>query len=80
MKTSSVKNRDTLVAFEDDRMLNDIYPADQLPNFWLGTIAQVLQPPVEPDFEEHEINTDQPPTREDHIVPEVSLVREDLVQ
>lgn len=43
-------------------LLNDIYPADQLPNFWLGTTTQVLQPPTEPNFEEHEINTDQPPT------------------
>lgn len=80
VKTSSVKNIDSLVAFEDDRMLNDIYPADQLPNFWLCTIAQVLQPSAEPDFEEHEINTDQPPAREDYIVPEVPLVREDLIQ
>ena len=30
LKTSNSKNRDTLVALEDDRMLNDVYPPDQL--------------------------------------------------
>lgn len=33
VKTSSVKNRDTLVAAEDDRMLNNIYMADEFPDF-----------------------------------------------
>ena len=32
METSS-KNKDTLLAPKDDRMLNDIYSADQLPDF-----------------------------------------------
>ncbi|KAH9725866.1 hypothetical protein KPL70_008032 [Citrus sinensis] len=36
IKTSNAKNRDTLIAPEDDRMLNDIYRPDQLPDFRLG--------------------------------------------
>ncbi|KAH9781517.1 hypothetical protein KPL71_008504 [Citrus sinensis] len=36
IKTSNSKNRDTLIAPEDDRMLNDIYPPDQRPDFRLG--------------------------------------------
>lgn len=30
------KNWDTLVALEDDRELNDVYPVDQLPDVLLG--------------------------------------------
>lgn len=37
VKTLSYRNEDTLVASEDDRILNDIYSEDELPNFWLGT-------------------------------------------
>ena len=37
IKTSTSKSRDTLIAPEDDRMLNDIYTPDQLPDFRLGT-------------------------------------------
>ena len=36
IKTSNSKNRDTLVAPEDDWMLNDIYSLDQLHDFRLG--------------------------------------------
>ena len=36
VKTSTSKNLDTLIALEDDCMLNDIYPLDQLPDFRLG--------------------------------------------
>lgn len=39
VKMTTSKNCDTLVAFEDDRMLNNIYPYDQLSNFWLGARA-----------------------------------------
>ena len=35
IKTSTSKNRDTLIAPEDDRMLNDVYPPDQLSDFRL---------------------------------------------
>ena len=35
VKTTSSKNEDTLFAPEDDRMLNDVYSKDQLPNFRL---------------------------------------------
>ena len=43
IKTSISKNRDTLVAPEDDRMLNDIYPPDQLPDFRLGAHSAPLR-------------------------------------
>ena len=36
VKTQSSKNEDTLVAPEDDRMLNDVYSEDELPDFCLG--------------------------------------------
>ncbi|KAH9715535.1 Integrase catalytic domain-containing protein [Citrus sinensis] len=36
IKTSNSKNQDTLIAPEDDRMLNDVYPPDKLPDFRLG--------------------------------------------
>lgn len=36
IKTSNSKNQDTLVAREDDRMLNGVYPPNQLPDFSLG--------------------------------------------
>ena len=39
IKTSTSKNRDTMIASEDDRMLTDIYTLDQLPDFRLGTHA-----------------------------------------
>ena len=35
-KTTSFKNEDTLIAPEDDRMLNDVYSEDELPDFRLG--------------------------------------------
>ena len=36
IKVTSSKNEDTLVAPDDNRMLNDIYSEDELPNFRLG--------------------------------------------
>ena len=36
IKTKNSKNRDTLIAPEDNRMLNDVYPPNQLPDFQLG--------------------------------------------
>lgn len=44
-KTSSVKNQDTFVAAEDDLMLNNIYMADELPDFRLGARAQIVAHP-----------------------------------
>ena len=40
-KTTSSKNEDTLLAPEDNRMLNDIYFEDELPDFRLGTRPRV---------------------------------------
>lgn len=36
VKIASTKNRGTLVTPEDDQMLNNVYPADQLPDFCFG--------------------------------------------
>lgn len=41
VKTTSSKYKDTLVAPEDDLMLNDIYPTDLLLNVRLGARPQV---------------------------------------
>ncbi|KAH9698155.1 hypothetical protein KPL71_023904 [Citrus sinensis] len=40
-KTTSSKNEDTLLAPEDDRMLNDVYSEDELPDFCLGARPRV---------------------------------------
>ena len=40
-KTTSFKNEDTLLAPEDDRMLNDVYSEEELPDFCLGTRPRV---------------------------------------
>ena len=40
-KTISSKNEDTLLAPEDDRMLNDVYSEDKLPDFCLGARPRV---------------------------------------
>ena len=37
VKVSSSKNEDTLVAPDDNHMLNDVYSEDELPDFRLGT-------------------------------------------
>ena len=36
IKTSTSKNQDTFVAPKDNRMINYVYPSDQLPDFRLG--------------------------------------------
>lgn len=67
IKTSISKNQDTLIAPEDDRMLNDVYLPDQLLDFRLRTRlllprrGSVSQPPADSNSEEHEMDTDQPP-------------------
>ena len=40
-KTTSSKNEDTMLAPVDDRMLNDVYSEDELPNFHLGARQHV---------------------------------------
>ncbi|KAH9648550.1 Integrase catalytic domain-containing protein [Citrus sinensis] len=82
IKTSNSKNRDTLIAAEDDRMLNDIYPLDQLPDFRLGALPHpprrhfVPRPPADSDPEEHAIDTDIPSSSELPPAPEPSAVPE----
>lgn len=66
-KTPTIKNRDAIVALVVRMMLNDIYPADQLLDFQLRARDQDLQPTiaaqplVEPDYENHEMNTEEHP-------------------
>uniref|UniRef100_A0A1S8ACQ5 Uncharacterized protein n=1 Tax=Citrus limon TaxID=2708 RepID=A0A1S8ACQ5_CITLI len=71
IKTPTSKNQDTLVAPEHDRMLNDVYPLDQLPDFRLGAKpppprrGSISQPLVKFNSEKHEMDTDQPQALED---------------
>ena len=80
IKTSNSKNRDTLIAPEDDRMLNDIYPPDQLPDFRLGALPHpprrhfVPRPPADSDSEERAMDADIPSTSEPPPAPEPSAV------
>ncbi|KAH9769987.1 Integrase catalytic domain-containing protein [Citrus sinensis] len=66
IKTKNSKNRDTLIAPEDDWMLNDIYSPDQLPDFRLGAHPPpprpryVPQPSADSDTEERAMDPDQP--------------------
>ena len=76
IKTSTSKYRDTLIAPEDDRMLNDVYSPDQLSDFRLGAHPpppcrrSVPQPPVVSDTKEREMDTDIPSTSEPPLAPE----------
>ncbi|KAH9658046.1 hypothetical protein KPL70_023335 [Citrus sinensis] len=53
---------------KDDRIPNDVYPLDQLPDFRLGVTPPpprrgfISQPSVDSDSKEHEMDIDQPPT------------------
>lgn len=70
IKTFISKNQDTLVAPEDNPMLNDVYPHDLLLDFRQGARPPpprrgfVSQPPTDSNSEEHEMDTDKPPARE----------------
>ncbi|KAH9649201.1 Integrase catalytic domain-containing protein [Citrus sinensis] len=78
IKTSNSKNRDTLIAPEDDRMLNDIYPPDRLPDFRLGAHPHpprrrfVPRPPADSDSEERAMDADIPSSSEPPPAPELS--------
>ncbi|KAH9649255.1 Integrase catalytic domain-containing protein [Citrus sinensis] len=82
IKTSNSKNRDTLIAPEDDRMLNDIYPPNQLPDFRLGAHPHpprrrfVPRPPTDSDSEERAMDADIPSSSEPPPTPEPSAVPE----
>lgn len=58
VNTTTSKNWDTLIALEDDRELNDVYPVDQLPDVLLGAgplvprRGVVAQPQAKFDSEE----------------------------
>ncbi|KAH9649211.1 hypothetical protein KPL70_025897 [Citrus sinensis] len=82
IKTSNSKNRDTLIAPEDDRILNDIYPPDQLPDFRLGAHPHpprrrfVPRPPADSDSEERAMDADIPSSSEPSPAPEPSTIPE----
>ena len=79
IKTSNSKNRDTLIALEDDRMLNDVYPPDKLPDFILGAHPHppcrrfVPRPPANSDSEERAMDADIPSSSEPPLAPEQLL-------
>ena len=76
IKTATSKTRDTLIAPEDDWMLNDVYSPDQLLDFRLGAHPppsrrrSVPQPPADSDTEEREMDTNIPSTSEPPLAPE----------
>lgn len=86
IKTDTSKNWDTLIAPEDDRMLNDVYSPDQLPYFRLrdhpppSHRCSAPQPPSDSDTEEREMDVDisstsaAPPTPVQPSAPKPSFV------
>ncbi|KAH9697228.1 hypothetical protein KPL71_023524 [Citrus sinensis] len=81
-KTTSSKNEDTLLAPEDDRMLNDVYSEDELPDFHLGARPRVPRraaAPAAPAAPEAAASQDDEPT-ETVVPPAASAVLEDRFQ
>ena len=82
IKTKNSKNQDTLIAPEDDRMLNDVYPPDKLPDFRLGAHPHplrcrfVLRPAADSDSEERAMDADIPSSFEPPLAPEQPLAPE----
>ena len=88
IKTKNSKNQDTLIAPEDDRVLNDVYTPDQLPDFRLRAHPppsrrhSIPQPPADSDSEEREMDADipftlmPPPAPAQPSAPEPSAVPE----
>ena len=76
IKTKNSKNQDTLIAPEDDRMLNDVYPPDKLLDFRLGAHHHpprhrfVPRPPADSDSEEHAMDADISSSSEPPLAPE----------
>ena len=82
IKTKTSINRDTLIALEDDRMLNDVYPPDKLPDFRLGAHPHpprhrfVPRPPADSDSKERAMDADIPSSSEPPPALEPSTVPE----
>ena len=73
VKTQSSKNEDTLVAPEDDRMLNDVYSEDELPDFRLGARPRASRrAAAAPSQDEEPV--------EPAVPPAASLAYDDLIQ
>jgi len=75
-KTTSSKNEDTLLAPEDDRMLNDVYSEDELPDFRLGARPRVPRRAAAPAADAPQ---DDEPTETD-VPPAASTIPEDRFQ
>ena len=84
VKISSVKNRDALVAAEGDWMLNNIYMADELPDFRLGARTQIVAHPfgIETSAARAsatDMDTDEPPAPKESHGPNEPSVSEHSV-
>lgn len=78
-QTISSKNEDTLLAPEDDRMLNDVYSEDELPDFRLGARPRVPRRAAAPAAPEAAASQDDEPI-ETVVPPAASAVPEDRFQ
>ena len=76
IKTKNSKNRDTLIAPANDRMLNDVYPPDKLLDFRLGAHPHpprrrfVPRPPADSNSKERAMDADIPSSSEPPLAPE----------
>ncbi|KAK9214749.1 hypothetical protein WN944_006748 [Citrus x changshan-huyou] len=78
-KTTSSKNEDTLLVPEDDRMLNDVYSEDELPDFHLGARPRVPRRAAAPAAPAAAASQDDEPT-ETAVPPAASAVPKDRFQ
>ena len=78
-KTTSSKNEDTLLAPEDDCMLNDVYSEDELPDFRLGARPRVPRKAAAPAASAAASSQDDE-LAEPAVPPIASAVPEDCFQ
>ena len=77
--TTSSKNKDTLLALEDDHMLNDVYSEDELLDIRLGARSRVLHRAAAPAAPAITSSQDDEPA-ETAVLPATSVVPEDRFQ
>lgn len=81
VKNSYAKSHDTLVAVEDDQMLNDIYTADQLLNFYLGARAQAVAHPIKAKTSAAQnVDMDVPPSTKELSASDAPPISEGSIQ
>lgn len=83
VKTSSAKNHDTLVATEDDHMLNDNYLIGQLSDFHFGVRAHAIVYPTKAETSTVQVanmDIDEPFTSKEPPAPAGPLLSESLMQ